>query len=720
MAAIRTFCLLAAVSALLGALPAAAQVDANKLKPGDKLEMERGGEWTVVEFVEKISDHSVRVKHPDFPVPIGTSVKRLRRAKPGRMAEEAPKDNPFATPDEKIAQTAKKRTWTDPSGKFRVEATLVRIDGDKVVLKRDDGKEIAVPLERLSDADRTYVSALSSPASPGAPGQPKVAEAAPGVPVKTTDLPSATQCTIASDVDWKYAPAAGSSGVALAPVQLSLQPMSAHARALRMLFAPAEKRIFAVFEEPQFGGKEALIHVQACDLTRRKVESAGTFAAAMAPLAVSPDGKMVVARSEKSGFGGQSELQLFERDGNKVKPRMAWFPFRHHPSPFGNAPPRGNEAEDPDRPRLGREADVSWADFLDPAHLMTVSAGGEIGVWKLPEIEPVYHLPADSIVGGPFLVPAMSAGNVYVALPTRDGVALLRTSDGNQVGFLPADVSAASMYRLAWSDDGTRLAMAQPGRVRVWDLSQQEMIRDFPVTSGNILQDCGWAGNSHLFLNGRILIDVERRIPVSVLPLSGNENQFAGGVSWSLEHRGLMAPTITGIAPKPKNFKDPAKGKSAENLLVIRPGMEVTVELPPGNTPDGVDPRAAVIERLEQIGMKVVPASSTRLVGTLASGATQTVRYRTFGLNRTIMEAPVTEQVLTLSLTVDGETVWKHEARMGAPPSIDMKEGETLTDALARVRKLDGSDFGRVWIPAWVARVPDEVQASLAGKPKGA
>lgn len=41
-------------------------------------------------------------------------------------------------------------TWTDSSGKFRIEATFVRMDRDNVVLRNDQGKETAVPLTRLS------------------------------------------------------------------------------------------------------------------------------------------------------------------------------------------------------------------------------------------------------------------------------------------------------------------------------------------------------------------------------------------------------------------------------------------------------------------------------------------------------------------------------------------------------------------------------------------
>lgn len=53
------------------------------------------------------------------------------------------------------------RTWTDVTGTFHVEATFVRSDGDNVVLKTADGREISVPILRLSEADQAYVKDLS-------------------------------------------------------------------------------------------------------------------------------------------------------------------------------------------------------------------------------------------------------------------------------------------------------------------------------------------------------------------------------------------------------------------------------------------------------------------------------------------------------------------------------------------------------------------------------
>jgi hypothetical protein len=58
------------------------------------------------------------------------------------------------------------RTWTDVSGRFRVEAELVRIENDRALLKRPSGAEVWVPIKRLSAVDRELIGTLESAENP--------------------------------------------------------------------------------------------------------------------------------------------------------------------------------------------------------------------------------------------------------------------------------------------------------------------------------------------------------------------------------------------------------------------------------------------------------------------------------------------------------------------------------------------------------------------------
>jgi hypothetical protein len=55
------------------------------------------------------------------------------------------------------AQERGQRTWRDATGKFSVKAKLLRKDKSTVTLLTDDGREVSVPLGRLSRQDRAYL-----------------------------------------------------------------------------------------------------------------------------------------------------------------------------------------------------------------------------------------------------------------------------------------------------------------------------------------------------------------------------------------------------------------------------------------------------------------------------------------------------------------------------------------------------------------------------------
>ena len=57
---------------------------------------------------------------------------------------------------------ARPREWSDRSGRFSVRAELMEVKDDQVVLKRQDGKTISVPLQRLSWRDQGFVVGITT------------------------------------------------------------------------------------------------------------------------------------------------------------------------------------------------------------------------------------------------------------------------------------------------------------------------------------------------------------------------------------------------------------------------------------------------------------------------------------------------------------------------------------------------------------------------------
>lgn len=49
------------------------------------------------------------------------------------------------------------RIWTDNTGKYHIKAAFMEVTGDKVRIRRENGRIITMPLERLSDKDKEWI-----------------------------------------------------------------------------------------------------------------------------------------------------------------------------------------------------------------------------------------------------------------------------------------------------------------------------------------------------------------------------------------------------------------------------------------------------------------------------------------------------------------------------------------------------------------------------------
>jgi hypothetical protein len=129
------------------------------------------GAWYPAEIVELMPDGQVRVTFrgwgnardkavprsrlqlaPDDVAQPNLSAAQLAELRGRSVAEPA-----GATP---TAAAAGMRIWTDNTGTYKIEAVYAGLDDGKVKLKRKDGREVAVPLDRLSEADQKLVEEL--------------------------------------------------------------------------------------------------------------------------------------------------------------------------------------------------------------------------------------------------------------------------------------------------------------------------------------------------------------------------------------------------------------------------------------------------------------------------------------------------------------------------------------------------------------------------------
>ena len=137
-------------------------LDNTPLPPGLVVAARRHGKWAAAKVLQVLEGNKVQIKFREWPWADTVSRVDMRLAPP---EVEQPDVDPSMIPGAASAGAAATgapggtyRTWTDNSGTFTVEAKYVGEEDDRVrLVRKTDGKEIKVPLARLSEADRKFV-----------------------------------------------------------------------------------------------------------------------------------------------------------------------------------------------------------------------------------------------------------------------------------------------------------------------------------------------------------------------------------------------------------------------------------------------------------------------------------------------------------------------------------------------------------------------------------
>lgn len=612
--------------------------------------------------------------------------------------------DPFSTDEEKFDKVGR-RTWTDTTGKFKVEAKIARLEAGAVVLKRADGKEITVPFAKLAPADRAIVEKLRGPTKSAdeddwdsdgdAMGDDLEEEdeflnprrKAPEVKTLEVNATKAKPLDLGIGVKWTYAPRPAPTSTA-SPVRVSLGgKRDFHDEVSQILFMPDMSRAFVIYRQAH--DHEMPPRAIACDLTEGVVGQQGDFYSGQLPLAVNSNGKTLVARSDGFGFGKAGTLYVHRLEGYEAKPQYAWNPYAMHS----------------DR---GSSQDVADALFVDEERLLTVNADGVMYIWSVGEtVQPLFF---GQLARGSGL--ALDANRDCLAVRSESGVALIDPKTGKSLGHLSAPEKSWHS-QLAIRSDGRRLALGEGGRIRVWDLRTQELIRDFSVSNYSGQGSIAWADDQRLITKGNV-IDVEKRVLLWKYTDMQGLALNAGGLTWTVSggHSAGDPQLLIGAALPHAEAKAIAEGLDADEVLVIKPGMEVGIQLQfAGSVADQESVRRALAQRLEEVGLKPTGQSAVMLTASITPGESETIQYHAFGSQQVTQHA-VNKKVLELALSVNGKKVWKVANQTWAPHVIHMKQGESIDQAIAREMNIDPKRFESMFVPGYVAKPKDDMGAA--------
>ena len=239
--------------------------------------------------------------------------------------------------------------------------------------------------------------------------------------------------------------------------------------------------------------------------------------------------------------------------------------------------------------------------------------------------------------------------------------------------------------------------------------------RDIYFSQTNHASDIDWVGNGFVLLGGERLVDLDKRTVLwQYQHEAGRGTQHGygemGGDFWyattsqDRKQRGLFHVRL----PHEDALKT-AKSLDADQLLAVRPGVTASISVNLQGAPaEQQQVQQALTDQLQKLGINVAANAPLVLQANTETGKSQDITYRKFGL-RGNETARVTEQIARLKFVENGKVLWETVSVGGAPMMLQMKQGQTLQDALAPYQKPNTQFFSTVKLPQYVARPGEAV-----------
>lgn len=579
------------------------------------------------------------------------------------------------------------RTWSDASGSFKLEAQLVKQTGDSVTLRRKDGKEVTLPLVKLSKSDQEFLRNPSGSKSEKSFGFATLPPARPlGAAKVINDL----------SADVQPLPAEEKTPPMLAvPMlgELTADPAKGVMATKNYGVAFTDIDAYDKVSQPfciDLSGGVAIVsigrHVAGQKESRGRIYRAG-YGIKKAELLVDvPETVDILAHDRQSGrtllVVGRDELYrggdlvLIEGviDGTvKVICRRSM----------------------PGIEKPGFKPNADWASLS--GDLAIVQIDSKLYGWNLIDNRLVYQHALNSGEKT-----AISPGGKYVAIGGNSKVVMLDAASGEPLGQFSTGTTL--IPQLMFDPTGEKLAIAMDNRLDVWNLAAAEHESQLTLFSpiGVML---GWVQPELMLTTLAGLVDLELEMTVwNYSFLHADRCQTTeGGLLICDEQKNFLVMSTLPVPHAPANRLRTRLNGGVAKDMVVQPGSAVSIRIESKQPVDVEAITSALQSVAEKAGWTVKPKAPIELVAVIGRGEKQSLSYRmskdVTGLGGRDETATITPFTSELQIQRGGKILWSRKTSNYVPSILFMRDGQTLQQEVSKFEKPDPTFFENLNLP---------------------
>lgn len=594
-------------------------------------------------------------------------------------------------------QVDAQRQWSDATGKFKVQASLIAVRGQDVFLETADGKTMKIPLSRLSQADQDFLKGDSNPfevvgeAMPSLPAA--TATPAPATPTSDTAPQASGNATLpwsdpwsvdweqvelmqsAFDTQWNYTPPATMELPFEAKPAMLPKKTNFFEGMRRLEINPVAQR-GVVGYTVSFSVPKPLSRISIIDLPSGKSLQSEAIECNMSPLAVLNDGATVLMQGtgkEREEYETPDQLQLWRMQGKKIVRSGFWQPFAATDDTAG-------------RRRMGMGQDNSHVNHAMPIadnKILLLSKERHLACFDVHTRQAIWHTRLKSNY-------ALDYSLDRTQLFLLDDQTLMVLDPGS--GKVLSSLSLEGQPRLSWprirlNPAGDQLLLTYGNDFRVIDLNSGATGLSGTITTSGPLAANGlsFLNDDYALLDNRLLLHLPSQIMVceykdaaQIISLGGVE--FVGLLG---DQGGLVVPTSI---PHPKAKETLAKAINDPGVFLIHPGVSVSLNVAGVGGEYQTQVETALRQAAEKAGYKVVSNAEISIVASVSGPTPEGVSYIARGTY------VINKYTTDVRLVWKGKNVWSRGGN-NVPGMLSLERDQTIQQKLDELGKKPNINF---------------------------